>query len=274
VPGATDNEYKGMLTYRVDSDAMGGNCGMGVTDATINGTLYYDRSSATSLLVNAREGGYCDKGVTGATIADSDVDASSTYQFLDPAALYDGTTKTNGWANSFSGFSGKFNPSTQEGDYVYAWQAGKNDSNSRTFQMHVDADAATGEAYFGFGDAISTTDGSIQGMICNWAGPGNSHTTLDYVQRQSIAFDGAKFIVGTSGSDITYAPTTTCAYEGTPSGFYYDRDQNQTANSSDVVLVYSSMAAPSGLDLDLMKKDTAVSVQAAITARGFTLPPF
>ncbi|MBI3774721.1 MAG: hypothetical protein HY273_04065, partial [Gammaproteobacteria bacterium] len=139
VPGATDNEYKGMLTYRVDSDAMGGNCGM-VTDATINGTLYYNRSSASSLLVNAREGGYCDKGITGATIADIDVDTTGTYVFLDPAALYDGTTKLNGWGNSFSVFSGKFNPSTQEGDYVYAWQAGKNDSNARTFQIHVDAD--------------------------------------------------------------------------------------------------------------------------------------
>ena len=274
VPGASDNEYKGMLTYRVDSDAMGGNCGM-MTDATLNGTLYYNRTSATSLLVNAREGGYCNKGVTGATIADSGVDASGTYLFLDPAALYDGMTKTNGWANSFSTFSGKFNPSTQEGDYVYAWQAGKGDSNSRTFQIHINADAVTGEAYFGFGDAISISDGSIKGMICNWAGPGNSHTTLDYAQRQSIAFDGSKFVVGSSGSDITYAPTTSCAYEGTPAGFYYDRDQNNSADSSDKVLVYSSMLAPSGeFDLDLMKKSGATSIQTAITARGFTLPPF
>lgn len=274
VPGATDNQYKGMLTYRVDSDAMGGNCGM-VSDATINGTLYYDRTSASNLLVNAREGGYCNNGVTGATIADADVDTTGTYLFLDPAATYDSITKTNGWANSFSVFSGKFNPGTQEGDYVYSWQAGKGDSNTRTFQMHMDADAATGEAYFGFGDAISSSDGSILGMICNWAGPGNNHTPLDYAQRQSIEFDGAKFIVGSSGSDITYSPTTSCAYEGTPAGFYYDRDQNNTADSSDKVLVYSSMAAPSGeLDLDLMKKDTAASVQEAINARGFTLPPF
>lgn len=274
VPGATDNEYKGMLTYRVDSDAMGGNCGL-IDDATINGTLYYDRTSASNLQVNAREGGYCHNGVTGATIADADVDTTGTYLFLDPATTYDSMTKTDGWANGFSIFSAKFNPGTQEGDYVYSWQAGMGDSNARTFQMHMDADAATGEAYFGFGDAISSSDGSILGMICNWAGPGSNHTPLDYAQRQSIEFDGAKFIVGSSGSDITYAPTTTCAYEGTPSGFYYDRDQNGTADSSDKVLVYSSMAAPSGeLDLDLMKKDTATSVQEAINARGFTLPPF
>lgn len=274
VPGSSDNEYKGMLTYRVDSPPMGGNCGS-ADGATINGTLYYNRSSATNMLVNAREGGYCKKGVSGATIADTDVDTTGTYLFLDPAALYNSVTKTNGWANGFYIFSGEFNPSTQEGDYVYAWQAGMGDTNARTFQIHMDADATTGEAYFGFGDAISTSDGSIQGMICNWAGPGSNHTPLDYAQRQSIAFSAGKFVVGTSGSDITYAPTTSCAYEGTPSGFYYDRDQNQTADSSDKVLVYSSTAAPSGeFDLDLMKKDTAASIQEAINTRGFTLPPF
>jgi hypothetical protein len=287
-PGASDDVYEGILNYSVSGDFSGGNCGGGMgggggggmvtSDATMNGTLYYKRSSATDLVVNAREGGYCGKGTAADTVADTGVDTSGTYLLLDPADSYNNSSNTNGWANNFSIMAAKFDPSTQAGDYVYAWQAGMGDSHTRTFQVHVNADATTGEAYFGYGSPMNSADGKILGMICNWAGPGGNHTPVNYVQRQSIAFDSAsgKFEVGATGSDITYAPTNSCAYEGTPSGFLYDRDLNNTADVNDKVLVYSSTSAPAGeLDLDLMDKGSAASMQDAIDASaGFTLPPY
>lgn len=274
-PGADDNSYEGILTYRADAEMMGGNCGS-ATGATNNGTLYYKRSSATDLLVNAREGGYCGTDISGATITDLDLDSGGTYQFLDPAAAYNNMSKPNGWANNFSMFSGKFNPSTQEGDYVYAWQAGSMDGATRVFQLSMNANSTDGEAYFGFGPAIGTTTGSIDGMICNWAGPGNSHTPQPYAQRQFISFNATsgKFEIPTGGSDIVFAPTNSCAYEG-GSNFMYDRNLSGSADADDVVIVNSNgiSTGPTNLGLDLMKKDTAATMQEAINARGFVLPP-
>jgi hypothetical protein len=255
---------------------LGGNCGSATT-ATNNGTLYYKRSSATDLLVNAREGGYCGDGVVGATVTDADLDSSGAYLFLDPATTYDNGAHADGWANNFGIFSGRFNPGTQEGDYVYAWQAGGLDDHARVFQLGMNADAADGEAYFGFGDSLGTSDGSILGMICNWAGPGNSHTPSPYAQRQFFSFNATSgvFETPTGGSDIVYAPTNSCAYEGSPAGFTYDRDLSGVIDGADVALVYSSTTAPGGaLDFDLMKTGSASTIQEAINNLGFTLPPF
>lgn len=275
-PGASENEFEGMFTYQVDSNLVGGNCGM-VTTATTNGTLYYKRTSATAMFVNSREGGYCGSGVSAGTTTDADIDPTETYLFLDGNKTYNNGANANGWANNFAAFSGAFNPGTQEGNYVYAWQAGGMDDHSRVFQLGMNADAADGEAYFGFGDPVGTSDGSILGMICNWAGPGNNHTPSPYAQRQFFTFNATSgvFEVAAGGSDIVYAPTNSCAYEGSPSGFAYDRDVSGTIDGSDIALVYSTTAAPTGaLDFDLMERGGFSTMQDAINDRNYVLPLF
>lgn len=272
----SDSVYRGIMTYRVEADAMGGNCGMVVSGATNNGTLYYNRTSATAIFVNAREGGYCGD-VAAEVAADTDIDGTSTYQFLNPADKFDELSNPNGWANNFNMFSAAFNPSTLEGDYVYAWQAGMGDSHARVLQLSMNANAADGEAYFGFGDAIDTTDGSILGMICNWAGPGNTHTPQPYAQRQFFTYNTTLgvFEIGTGASDIVYAPTNTCLYDGTGT-FDYDRDLDGTLSDADDIktVLSSGTASSTQLILDLMGINTAATIQEAITNRGFALPDF
>ena len=238
----------------------------------MNGTLYYKRSSS-GVVVNSREGGYCGTGTVGATDVDTGVDSTGTYQLLDPSVVYDAMSSPLGWADNFSILAGKFDPATMQGDYVYTWQAGKGDSHSRTFQMHVNADAATGDAYFGFGKTVGTTDGEIDGMICNWAGPGNNHDPLPYAQHQPIQFDAVKgFIVGAAGSKITFAPTTSCIYQNTGT-FWYDRNLDGENTSADQVNVW---ATTNGTDLvlNLLGVGGEDTVQANINTSGFVLPPF
>lgn len=277
-PGASTSQYEGLFSYQVDVPSMGGNCSGAPSGATMNGTLYYNRASDADLLVNSREGSYCGSGITAATTSDVDVTGGTTFQLLDPSITYNSrpgdsaTTTSNGWGDNFNMFAAQFNPDTLEGDYVYAWQAGSGDSHSRTFQLHMNAGAADGEAYFGFGDWAGSTDGSIDGMICNWAGPGNNHTPANYVQRQAITLNSGKFEA--SSSDITYAPTNSCTYDGTIAGFDYDRDLGLTGvlTGTDVVIVRTSGAGSGELNLDLMAKGSG-TMQETIDAAGFALPP-
>ena len=279
-PGSSEAAYEGLFNYRVSGQFGGNNCNSGGpapmmvgTESTMNGTLYYKRS-ASGVVVNSREGGYCGAGTIAPTAFDTGVDSTSTYKLLDPSIVYDATNSPLGWADNFSILAGKFDPSTLQGDYVYAWQAGKGDSHSRTFQMHAAADAATGDAYFGFGKTVGTTDGSIDGMICNWAGPGNSHTPLPYAQHQPIKFDATVkgFIVGTAGSEITFAPTSSCIYENTGT-FWYDRDLDGVNTGADKVNVWATTNG-SDLVLKLLGVGTQSTVQANINTSGFVLPPF
>ena len=279
-PGTSETAYEGLFNYRVSGQFGGNNCNSGgpgpmvvSNESTMNGTLYYKRS-ANQVIVNSREGGYCGAGTVAATGFDIGVDATSSYKLLDPSVTYHATNSPLGWADNFSILSGKFDPSTLEGDYVYAWQAGKGDSHSRTFQMHVAANAATGDAYFGFGQPVGTSDGTIDGMICNWAGPGNSHTPVPYAQHQPIKFDATVkgFIVGTAGSEITFAPTNTCIYDG--SGlFWYDRNLDGANTSADKVNVQTVLTG-SDLVMNLLGMGGKSSVQANINTSGFVLPPF
>ena len=46
-------------------------------------------------------------------------------------------------------------------------------------------------------------------MICNWAGPGNQHTGITKLQKQTMTMTGGKFVVGTN--NITYTPSNDCS---------------------------------------------------------------
>ena len=138
-----------------------------------------------------------------------------------------------------------------------------------------------GDAYYGFGDPISTTDGTIDGFFCSWAAPGGNRTLHRLVQHQAVVFDPlvGLFEVPAGGSHITYAPTNQCTYDG-EGDFWYDRNLNRM---DDELVGDLAVTEPAGLGhaLDLLApepthdtdKDGTATVPELIEARGFVAPP-
>jgi hypothetical protein len=121
-------------------------------------------------------------------------------------------------------FAAEFTPSTGAQNIAYGWNAGGNDSHYRVF--NAEADVTTADAWYGYvpnpyGPGGSTTVGETPdldlsnaadaGMICNWAGPGNSHNVNNYLQHQSMTKNSEdRWVLTTGGSLIRYVPTVSC----------------------------------------------------------------
>ncbi len=222
IPTGDENAtYKGKLSYTVDdADASSQGCdpGDGVIYAT---SIDYDKSSATSLTYKLHNGTFC---------GDVDPYVSATDHTIDPS---------NTWSGNFNKVLFNYNPATAVGNYSFAWQAGFNDSHARVMNMSI-AQASgetTGTAFFGYGPQVDETDaGDIDGMICNWAGPGNNHTTglVTKVQQQEIALDDTSGLFEAASSDITYAPTNNCNSTGTGQGGTFTYSDGTTTVSTSV----------------------------------------
>lgn len=273
-PTGPDGAYTGALSWQVDQRFPGGHCPS--EDATTNGSLYYARRSPEDVLLNAREGMYCGHGAEAATTTDGEVDSDETYLLVDPSDRYTGTS---GWANGFSIVGAQFDPHTLGGAYTYAWQAGYGDPSARILSVQIEASVdreVGGDAFFGFGAPIHQTDGTIDGFYCSWAAPGSTHRLQPYVQHQSVVFDPAsgRFDLTPGGSHIVYAPTNACTYDGSPAGFWYDRDLDRTANEAapgDIEVTIAGGAT--GLQLDLLAPNGKETVPEMIEGRGFEAPP-
>ncbi|HHM05287.1 MAG TPA: hypothetical protein ENJ19_06035 [Gammaproteobacteria bacterium] len=272
-------EYEGVLTYQVDDSFNGGHCPS--QDVTYNGSIYYKMAGATSLTINARDGMYCGHGTSANKVTDTDVDTTETYTFIDPSETYN-AGDGSGWANNFSILGAVFDPTSLDGHYTYAWQAGYGDSNSRILSVGLNGPTQDGEAYYGYGAPVGSTDGSITGFYCNWAGPGTPHPFQAYAQRQFVEFNDTSGLweVPTGGSDIVYAPTNSCTYEGSPANFWYDRDVDGSENETDQdIFVYSSGAPDGYMNLDLMAAidgddaDDTPTIEEKMASRGFVQPP-
>jgi hypothetical protein len=135
---------------------------------------------------------------------------------------------------ALTGFFGNMNHALYDissidgtGNISFAWQAGSGDSNTRVFNAYVDSNAGvrSGCGYFGFGSGFSSTASSntnaISKFICNWAGPGNSHTGLSgRAQKQCFSEVSGKLAPVSAQSFINYAPINACE-TGTPGTFTY-----------------------------------------------------
>ena len=177
------------------------------------------------------------------------------------------------WGNNFAVFTAEYDPTSLQGLYNYVWQAGEGDSHARIFNFGLET-ASSGESYFGYGDTVDQTDGSILGFICNWAGPGNDHTLQDYAQRQHFTYNETSGLfepTNEAASDIIYAPTNSCTYDGSGT-FVYDSniDGDLADETSDTV----NVGAGEVLELDLMEPALpAANIWEHITDnRGFNLP--
>jgi hypothetical protein len=277
-PGASKNEYSGLLTYAVTrggSDLQ--NCN-GKAPGTVDvGTLKYTRTTRTAMTLVHREGNYCGAG-TATPLATSYANFSSDGQ-LDPAGKWSGT---KGWANNFNRFGAVYDPTTMKGNYTFGWQAGLDDGNTRVFNIGLNFNSTTeardGEAYFGYGDDIASSTGTIKGFICNWAGPGSSHTLKDFFQRQNISFNDTTgkwrpTLEAASSSNITYAPTNACTSAG--GAFYYDKNAGSVTPAS----LADELAAPNpAVAVDLADRvfgaTTYATIPLAIAGRGVVVPAY
>lgn len=274
--GASSSVYDGLLTYAVQDTFNGGNCPSSGAptdpkDVTLVGTLKYSSSGTGMVDLVHRSGQYCGHG-DYATLAGFQTDGQ-----LDPAVTWDGS---RGWADSFSRFGASLDTSTMAGDFYYAWQAGYLDSHSRVLAVHLDgaptanSETGNGDAWYGYGDAVTQETVSIQGFFCNWAGPGTGGpgkgTLQPYAQWQQLEFDSASgmWVQPTGQADILYAPTDSCTYTvaNDGAGFWYDRDLDTTQNEtlSDIEVATA----------DLMGKGSYATIEDRIVASGFSKPSY
>lgn len=265
VPGASALEYTGQISFLVDNTSPhGGNCPTG--DVTDNTSLQYVRDGLDDLDVQVRFGQFCGLAADG-----RDADG-----LVDPSNKYDSSSNPNGWGNNFSKLTANYDPTTLGGDYAYSWQAGQGDGNTRVFNLHVETmEFAAGimvsaaNTFFGYGDDIAATDGSVEGFICNWAGPGADHTLIDNAQFQEVAYDDASGTFISVASNITYAPTTACNYDGS-SSFSFDADGDGDIEADDEA--DSVVTADDLYDaVDVDGNGDATMIETILDA-GFTLP--
>ncbi len=254
IPGATSAEYQGRLTFRVGDTTTAGNCPVG--DVTDNESLLYASNSATDMNLELRSGQFC------GTDSDGTVDG-----IVDASLKYDAASLPAGWGNNFNVLTTDFDPSTLAGNFAFSWQAGPRDANTRVFNVRMDASTSSvlpdGKAFFGYGADVDGTDGGIDGFICNWAGPNNSHTTQDFAQYQSVQFDSASKVYAVVDEHLTYAVTNACTYDGTGS-FTVDSDMDG--------VVDTDPATPIANGLQSLVDADANGLFDEVEAVGFTLP--
>lgn len=218
--------YKGKLscTIRHDHGERRHNCGQssdipsGETDAL---SVTYQKNSSSILTYEMRSANFC--GATGV-----DPYVSSSDWTVDPSKklntpMEPGADNLTGWANNFHWGRFQQNINTGAGQYQFAWQAGKMDGHTRVFHVELEAEDQEGTqegcAYFGFGPDVADEDlGAIDGMICNWAGPGHQVPRSPFagVQRQCMISDASSglFLPDETRQNITYAPTDSCDSPG------------------------------------------------------------
>lgn len=272
---ASNATYNGVIQYQIQDTVAGGNCPSSAI--THQGSLIYAQDTTGNMQMDAREADFCGhSGATNSYIAGG---------ILNPDDKYHSGYNLDGWGNNYQQLTAEYDPENLSGQYAYVWQAGPNDSHSRIFNMTInDVTPQDGEAWFGFGVPVDNpsgigTVGQITGFICNWAGPGASHAEQEFAQRQFFRYDSTtnKFVAVAGGSDITYAPTNTCLYNGNGT-FQYDRNLSGTLDGSatDIAAVKISPSSASELGFDMFPASDYLyagsDVETAIPARGYTAP--
>ena len=271
-PGSSTTSYTGVM--QVAGFFLSSDVAFGCSDQT-SGALYkvaqvsslkYSRSGS-NIQFGSRDGHYCGAPAASSANHGADVASFTGDGQLDPTVKISGSTQggVKGWRGNFSRFAGDFDRNTIDGNFIYAWQAGTGDSHSRALSARASYNSATGtrtiDGYFAFAGGIDTTTGSLSGMICNWAGPGNSHTPASSFQYQRATLTSASagyVLAAPADSKITYAPTNSCSSTTTS----FDVNSNGTLAAGEGLGLTSSLDSPSG----------ANTVQQEIVSRGFSMP--
>lgn len=274
-PGDGDTAYSGVL--QVSGFQHSNDAALGCTDTKSSDHTWF-QTARVSTVKYSREGGdvqfsaraanYCghpsdDAGLDyGAQVASFQADGQ-----LDPTVKLSAQVRgsTLGWRGNFERFAGDYDRDDVTGTFLYAWQAGTGDSHARALVAASTLDTVSGDrtvqGHFAFSGAIDGSHaGEVQGMICNWAGPGNSHTPTAKFQSQTAVLTASASSYAVSGSSkITYAPTNSCNSTTTT----YDVDVNGSLTSSEGVGTVADLDGLSG---------SHSTVDEELRSRGWSLP--
>ena len=273
----TSSGYTGLLQYATSE--LSANTQATAQCATskklaVVGTMRYNKSSSTQLDFSAREAPYC---ITASSDLVTDF---ASWVSVDSNKELDNTKTTNtdskGWhqdGGGFKRFAASFNPDTGAGNYLFAWQAGIGDPNSRMFAVNSaynsSSEARTLKAFFGFAPNMAATSNQSQlgELICNWAGPGNNKTVghkkfqSQQLSLTSTATDWSFPTDVATDSKIKFAPTNNCNSTGTMN---FDVDASGILAANEGANVTNS--------LDEVLTGTNASVFDEIKSRGFSAP--
>ncbi len=270
-PGGSHSVYSGVMQvagFQLSTDPA-----FACTDEVDSGTGRYKVAQVSTVKYSrngsaiefgSRDGQYCGHPSSGSVNYAAEVASFSVDGQIDPAAKISGNTRagSTGWRAGFTRFAGSFDKDTVAGDFLFAWQAGTGDGKSRSLAAHAAFNTVTEvrtlDGYFAFADDVATSDGALQGMVCNWAGPGNSHTPVATFQSQTATLGASATEYTLGASKITYAPTTSCSSTTTA----FDVNVSGGIVGSEGVGTLADLDAPSG----------ANTVQQEIDARGFAKP--
>lgn len=235
IPTADDNStYQGKLSITLENAVRdGGNCPEG--GSVDGGTILYAKSSDTDVKYEVNFAEFCG----------ADAEPLDESNNVDAADKFDAGTNPTGWANNWNYALFSINPEESTGSVSFAWQAGGQDGATRVFNVATtqeDDGDATGTAYFGYGPDIATDEGrgTITKMICNWAGPGNSHTGVELAQKQTLSRAEGETVWSSAEANITYALSNSCD-AGAGDGFLYEAVDDD---------VFAAVAGDSGDELD------------------------
>lgn len=226
-------------------------------------SVKYSRNG-TAIEFGSRDAQYCGHASGSSSNHAAQVASFTVDGQLDPAVKISGNTRSGGtgWRAGFTRFAGSFNKDTVAGDFLFAWQAGTGDGNARGLAVHADYNTVTEvralNGYFAFTGDVATSDGSLLGMVCNWAGPGNSHTPALSFQSQAATLGASATEYTLGASKITYAPTNSCSSTSTS----FDVDVSGSIAASEGVGTVADLDTPSG----------ANTVQQEVELRGFVKP--
>ncbi len=214
----TNSVYKGRLWYTLNGPLADRPLACQVTKQLrqFAVSILYEKSSKGVLLYRLKRAEYCSDKIDPFD-SNNDVDSASN------------------WVSQFSDGTFQIDTSKETGSFSYAWQAGTPDDNSRTILAEINSNGNGGRSgcgYFGFGPRVQDTNvGNIDGMICNWAGPGAVHVVQPIVQRQCVTYNSTKkqFVSDPDTSRITYAPTNAC--DSFDDGFVFDGNPGPLTNN-------------------------------------------
>jgi hypothetical protein len=227
VEGTTSGYLWGVFTQTDEAAALAGPI---QSDPDVFSILFQD--DGTSLVYDATK-----------SRAQSDDDQAALED--DKAALFEADKRVRVAESGNPGYDhviANLDVESGVGEMIYLWTAGSQMEEQRTLHAKTELDDAgdkIGWGYFGFGKAlgdfrelVETGDAegtaSIEKMVCNWAGPNNSHAGVTYAQKQVLTLDTDTGYFIASDSDIGFAAQNTCGQTGYSSTYTFARREGNT----------------------------------------------
>lgn len=255
-PADTDAHYAGVL--RLALSYLSTDASIGCADQMDSSARYkvarlislgYNRQDQW-LSLRLRSGQYCGNGSSN-TNQFEELAATAMSGELDPAVFLASNLRgsTPGWRQGFMRMANDVLVSAQTSDFAYAWQdlplSGL--SRARLFAGHGTLDTSTQARtlalFHGYTDDISTTDGTMRGMICNWSGPGATKTVQNAYQYQQLTLGSSATAWTLGSSRVHYAPTNSCSASST---MRFDANGDGSLGGSEGQSFGSELAVPSG----------------------------